>query len=92
MSCKDQSTPGHPLLVLGEALSNFLNKFPIATASMIMQHLSQSNHIIKDIIQRELRLQKFSRRWVPHSIFDSQNADYINKANKIFAVLQERAS
>jgi hypothetical protein len=71
LSCEDQFRTDRPPHVLGKALSDFLEEFPFVTAEIIAQHFNQSKTTIKEILQRELGLQRFSRRWVSHSLSDA---------------------
>jgi hypothetical protein len=90
-TCEDQSRINRPLHFWGQPLRDFLQEFPFATAIMIAQHFDESRHTIKQILQWELGLWKFSRMWVPHLLTDSQRIERIAKAKEIFAVLQNRA-
>jgi hypothetical protein len=76
--------------MLGTDLSQFLQEFPFAMARQLAEHFNESKHTIKTILDRELGLQKFSRRWVPHSISDSQNFDRMRKTRYMLDVLQEQ--
>jgi transposase len=62
LSCQDEFRPGRPPHVLGKALSDFLEEFPFATAGVIAQNFGQSKHTIKEILQQELGLWRFSRK------------------------------
>jgi hypothetical protein len=48
--------------VLGTDLSQFLQEFPFATAEFLAQHFDESKETIQEKLNRELVLQKFSRR------------------------------
>jgi hypothetical protein len=74
LSCEDKFRPGRPLHVLVKALSDFLEDFPFAIAKVITSHFNQSKSTIKEILQWEPELQRFSRRWVPHSFSDAQKS------------------
>jgi hypothetical protein len=54
LSCQDQIRPGRRPHVLGKALSDFLEKFPFASADIIAQDFGQSKHTFKQILKREL--------------------------------------
>jgi transposase len=66
LTCKDSPRSGRPLLTLGPQLEAFMQKYPFASARVIAQHFLTTVPTIKDILQRELGMRKFSRRWVPH--------------------------
>jgi hypothetical protein len=87
LSCEYQSRPGYPLHVLGKALPDFLEEFTFATAGVIAQHLDRSKHTIKEILQRELGLWRFSRRYVLYSHLEAQKADRPAMADDLLSVL-----
>jgi transposase len=66
LSCKDSPRSGRPLLTLGPQLEVFISKYPFASARVIAQHFLTTVPTIKNILQRELRMRKFSWRRVPH--------------------------
>jgi hypothetical protein len=82
--------------VLGKALSDFLEEFPFASAAIIAeqfnqsinQSINQSKSTIKEILQRELGLQRFSRRWIPHSLSASQKANLKTITIDLLSVLR----
>jgi hypothetical protein len=85
-------TPGwSPLHVLGKPLSDFLEEFLFASAGLIAQPSGLSNAIIKDITQRELRLRRFSRRWLPRSLSESPKADRVAMASGLLTLLRGQA-
>jgi transposase len=65
-SRKDSPRSGRPLLTLGPQLEAFIQKYPFASARVIAEHFLTTVPTIKAIIQRELGMRQFSRRWVPH--------------------------
>jgi hypothetical protein len=66
LSCKDSPRSGRHLLTLWPQLEAFMQKYPFASARVIAQHFITTVLTIKDILQRELGMRRFSRRWVPH--------------------------
>jgi hypothetical protein len=88
----NQAKPGRPLHVLGEPLAEFLEQFPFASAGSIAEHFGLSKPTIREIIERELGLRRFSRRWVPHSLSDSQKADRMTMAISMLGVLNRQAA
>jgi transposase len=66
LSCKDSPRSGRRLLTLGPQLEAFVQKYPFARARIIAQHFLTTVPTIKDILQRELGMREFSRRWLPH--------------------------
>jgi len=65
LSYKDHERVGRPLAVLGTVLHKFLTKHPFASARIMAEHFNLSHPIVKEILQREMGLRKFTRRWVP---------------------------
>jgi hypothetical protein len=43
-----------------------MQRYPFSSARVIAQHFLMAVLTIKDILQRELGMRKFSRRWLPH--------------------------
>jgi hypothetical protein len=91
LSCEDYLKPGRSPHVLGKALSDFFEHSPFASAGVIAEHFGQSKHIIKEILERELGLRRFSRKWVPHSLSDLQKADRKQMAINLLAILRRQA-
>jgi hypothetical protein len=48
--------------------------------------------MIKDILQRELGMRKFSRRWVPHFLSPAQKVARVEASKTILRVLQDAES
>jgi hypothetical protein len=72
VSCGDEERPGRPLISLDPALQRFLNKFPFANARVMAGHFSVNRATIKGILDRELGLREFTRRWVPYILSAEQ--------------------
>jgi hypothetical protein len=45
-----------------------------------------------EILQRDLGLKKFSRRWVPHQLGSSQKIDRVNRSRALLHLLQQLQS
>jgi hypothetical protein len=60
-----------------------MQKYPFATARVIAQHFLTTIPTIKDILQRELEMRKFSRRWMPHFLSPAQNVACIEASKTI---------
>jgi hypothetical protein len=80
-----------PLHVLWKPISNIIEEFPFASAGVIAQHFGLSKSIIKDIIERELGLWRFSRRWLTHSLSESQKADRVATVSDVLTLLRGQA-
>jgi hypothetical protein len=57
-----QKGPGRPLIFMGPAFQHFLKKFPFASARIMAGHFSVDRATIKNILDQELGLRKFTRR------------------------------
>jgi hypothetical protein len=90
-SCQDRFKAGRPVHVLGKPLSDFLEEFPFASAGVIAQYFLLSKSPIKHIIEREIGLQRFSRRWLWHSLSESQKADRVAMASDLLTLLRGQA-
>jgi hypothetical protein len=73
LSCREDELPGRPLISLGSVLRGFLNKFPFASARVMIEHFSMDQATMKNILDRELILRKFTPRWVPISYRSNKN-------------------
>jgi hypothetical protein len=87
LSCKDSPPSRRLPLTLGPQLEVFMQKYPFASARVIAQHLLTMVPTIKDILQRELRMRKFSRRWVPHFLSPAQKIARVEASKTILRVL-----
>jgi hypothetical protein len=92
LSYKDSPCSGRPLLTLGPRLEVFMQKYPFASARVIAQHFLTTVPTIKDILQRELGMGKFSRGWVPHFLSPAQKVACVEASKTILRVLQDAES
>jgi hypothetical protein len=69
-----------------------MQKYPFASAKIIAQHFLTPVPTIKDILQRELGMGKFSRRWVPHFLSPAQKVARVEASKTILRVLQDAES
>jgi hypothetical protein len=69
-----------------------MQKCPFASARVIAQHFLATGPTIKDILQRELGMRKFSRRWVPHFLSPAQKVARVEALKTILRVLQDAES
>jgi hypothetical protein len=69
-----------------------MQKYPFASARLIAQHFLTTVPTIRDILQRELGMRKFSRRWVPHFLSPAQNVARVEASKTILRVLQDAES
>jgi transposase len=92
LSCKYSPRSGRPLLILEPQLEALMQKYPFASARAIAQHFLTTVPMIKDILQRELGMRKFSRRWVPHFLSPAQKVARVEASKTILRVLQHAES
>jgi hypothetical protein len=69
-----------------------MQKFPFASARGIARQLLTTVPMIKDILQRELGMRKFSRRWAPHFLSPTQKVACIEVSKTIFRILRDAES
>jgi hypothetical protein len=69
-----------------------MQKYPFASARVIAQHFLTTVLTIKDILQRELGMRKFSRRWMSHFLSAAQRVARVEASNTILRVLQDAES
>jgi transposase len=89
LSCGDLPRAGRPPLTLGPQVETFLQKYPFASARIIGNHFLAIASTVKGILQKELGMRKFSRRWVLHSLSDAQNVGPVEAAKEMSKMLQE---
>jgi hypothetical protein len=89
LSCKDHSRPGRPVLTLGSQLEAFQLKYPFASARVIAQHFCSTSPPMKNILQRELGIKKFSRRWVPHFLSEADKTARVKASKEMLRILRD---
>lgn len=89
LGCRDLPRVGRPPLTLGTQLEAFLQKYPFASARVIAKHFLTNAHTVKEILQRELGMRKYSRRWVPHSLSPDQKVARVEASIAMLRILQE---
>jgi hypothetical protein len=60
-----------------------MQKHPFTSARVIVQHFLTTVPMIKDILQRELGMRKFSRGWVPHFLSPTQKVARVEVSKTI---------
>jgi hypothetical protein len=83
---------GRPLLTLRPQFEAFMQKYPFASARVIAEHFLTTVPRIKDILQRELGMRQFSRRWVPHFLSPAEKVSCVEASKTILRVLQDAKS
>jgi hypothetical protein len=68
------------------ALQRFLKKFPFTSARIMARHFSLDRAAIKSILDRELGLRKFTRRWEPHILSAEQKLRRVTESQSLFAI------
>jgi hypothetical protein len=76
-------------LTLGAQLEVFLGKSAFASAPVIAKHFLANLHTVKEILQRELGMKKFSRGWVPHSLTSAHKVACAGASIEMLRILQE---
>jgi hypothetical protein len=66
--------------------------YPFASARVITQHFLPMVPMIKENLQRELGMRKFSRRWAPHLLSPAQKVACFEASKTILRVLQDAES
>jgi transposase len=89
-SLEDAERPGKPMLMMGDSFRTFLEKSQFASAKIMSEHFDVSHATVKEILSRELRLHKYTRRWVPHLLDDAQKNHRTLAAIEMLALLRER--
>jgi hypothetical protein len=69
-----------------------MQKYPFASVRVIAQHFLTTVPAIKEILQRELGMKKFSRRWVPHFLSPAQKVARVEASKTTLRVLQDAES
>jgi histone-lysine N-methyltransferase SETMAR len=77
---------------LGAQLEAFMQKHPFASTRVIAQYYLTTIPTIKDILQRELGMRQFSRRWVPHFLSPAQKVPRVEASKSMLRVLQDAES
>jgi hypothetical protein len=65
-----------------------MQKYPFASARGIAQHFLTTVPTIRDMLQRELGMRKFSRRWISHFLTLAQKLARVEAPKAILQVLQ----
>jgi hypothetical protein len=89
LSYAGHSRLGWPVIDISECLRAFLDKFPFAIANVMSKYFRIVREAIMEILQLDLGLQKFSRRWVPRQLSSSQKAGRVNRSRALSHLLQQ---
>jgi hypothetical protein len=92
LSCGDEKRPGIPLISLGSALQRFLKKFPFASSRVIAAHFSLDRVTIKNILDREPGLRKFTCRCVPYIRCAEQRLRKVTESQSLLTILVNLAA
>jgi hypothetical protein len=91
LSCSDEERPERSLISMGSILQRFLKKFPFTSARVVAGHFSTDRTIIKSILDRELSLRKFTRRWMSHLLSTEQKLRKVAKSQSFLTILANLA-
>jgi hypothetical protein len=86
LSCAGHSRSDRPMIDISECLRAFFDKFPFANTNMMSKHFRIVSGTIMKILQLNLGLKKFSRRWMPHQLI--AKADRGNRSAALLHLLQ----
>jgi hypothetical protein len=87
--CRDLPRAGSSALTLGPLFESFLPKYPFASAGVIAKHFLPNADPVNEILQRELGMSKFSRRWVSHSLSLAHRVARVDAFIEMLRILQE---
>jgi hypothetical protein len=90
LSCSDLSRAGRPPLTSGPQVEAFRQKYPFASTCIIANYFLTTSSTVKEILQRELGMRNFSRRWVPHSMSDAQNVARVEAAKETLRICRNQ--
>jgi hypothetical protein len=82
LSWKDAPPTGHPPLTLGWQLAAFLQKYHFASARVLARQFLTSIPVIKEILQRELGLKKFSGRPAPRFLSSAHEVAHVETSTE----------
>jgi hypothetical protein len=85
-SCGDEERAERPLISLGPALQRFLKKCSFASAQVVAGQFWVDRSTIKSILDRELGLRKFTRRWVPHILLAEQKLRRVTESQNLLMI------
>jgi hypothetical protein len=74
---------------LGPQFEVFLQKYPFPSANAIAKYFLVTIPTVREILQKELGMKKFSRRWVPHSLSSVPKVATVEASKEILKILQE---
>jgi hypothetical protein len=72
---------------LGPQFEAFLEESPLTSVRAIAKHFLATVLAVTEILERELGMRKFSRRWVPHSLSSAQKVALIEASNEMLRIL-----
>jgi hypothetical protein len=89
LSWSDLLRAGRPPLTLGPQVEASLQKDPFASVRIIAKHFLPTASTVKEILQKELRMRKVSRHWIPHSLSDAQKITRVESEKEMLKILHE---
>jgi hypothetical protein len=72
VSSDDDPRADRPMAIFGPVLQKFRDRHPFSSAKVISRHFRISPPTVKEIPRRDLGLEKFSTRSVPHLVSDDR--------------------
>jgi hypothetical protein len=89
ISCEDIPRAGRPHTDLAEPFRLFRQDYPFASARMLSRHFGVCATAVKHILARDLRLKKFTRPWVPHTLSGTQKVKGVEASTELLQVLSD---
>jgi hypothetical protein len=75
---------------LGPQVEAFLQNYPCASACIFAKHFLTTSLTVKEILQKELGMRKFSRRWVHYSSSDAQKVARVETAKEVLRICRSQ--
>lgn len=88
-SCEDEDHPGRPPSDLVGPVSKCLSKQPFISARQIAKQLSISPMTILRVLNVDMGLKRFTRKWVPHELTVEQKNSRVEKSKLILNILEK---
>jgi hypothetical protein len=91
LSCGDEERPGRPLISMSPALQRFLKKFFFASVQVVAGPFTVDRATVKSLLDWELGLRKFTRRWMPDILSVEQPLRRVTESQSLLPILANLA-
>jgi histone-lysine N-methyltransferase SETMAR len=85
----DSPRPGRPIVDLAEILLGLLAEQPYASTKSLAKQTQASQETVKRVLIQEMGFQKYTLKWVPHDLSQSQKLERVTASRELLRVLQE---